>query len=446
MRRRDVLRGAVGAAAFFARPAWAQTPATTPTVARHVLPNGVTILVRENGAAGVVAATLHLVGGSSGERREEAGITNFLQRTVLRGTIRRSAGQLQEAMGDIGGTLDASADVDHAELRGAALARNWERLLDLLAEVARAPAFEREEVERVRRLLIGEIQTRADNPAQFALDAMLGDLYGPHPYALPSLGVRETVERISHEELITRYRTVYRPSAMVLAVSGRVPAEGLRRRASRLFAEFGIAAAAPSRPAIEPVAPRPPADAAASRRLIERPGQQAQVLVGAVGPGIGDAEYAAVKVLTVVLGGGMGGRLFLELREKRGLAYSVGVVNPSRRAGGYVVAHIGTEARNASAAESGLLREMERVRGDDVSADELARAKAYLLGTLAMDRRTNAREAWYLAFFEGAGVGWDFPERYARAVEAVTADDIRRAAMRYLATPRTVVLMPLPPR
>jgi zinc protease len=142
----------------------------------------------------------------------------------------------------------------------------------------------------------------------------------------------------------------------------------------------------------------------------------------------------------------MGGRLFVELREKRGLAYSVGVVNPSRRAGGYVVAHIGTESRNASAAESGLLREIERVRGDDASAEELARAKAYLLGTLAMDRRTNAREAWYLAFFEGAGVGWDFPERYARAVEAVTSDDVRRAALRYLATLRTVVLMPLPPR
>ena len=446
MRRRDVLRGALGTAAFLATPAWAQTPATTPTVARHVLPNGMTILVRENGAAGVVAATLHLVGGSSDERREQAGITNFLQRTMLRGTIRRSAGQLQEAMGDIGGTIDASADVDYAELRGAGLARNWDRLLDLLAEVARAPAFDREEVERVRRLVIGEIQTRADNPSQFALDAMLSDLYGPHPYGLPSLGVRETVEGISREDLVARYRNVYRPPAMVLAVSGRVPAEDVRRRASRLFAEFGTAEAEPRRPAVQPAVTLPAVDAATSRRLIERPGQQAQVLVGTVGPGISDAEYAAVKVLTVLLGGGMGGRLFVELREKRGLAYSVGVVNPSRRAGGYVVAHIGTESRNASAAESGLLREIERVRGDDASAEELARAKAYLLGTLAMDRRTNAREAWYLAFFEGAGVGWDFPERYARAVEAVTSDDVRRAALRYLATLRTVVLMPLPPR
>jgi predicted Zn-dependent peptidase len=451
VKRRDVLRGAVGAAAALVAPAaWGQTrdtaptPATAPTVTRQVLPNGVTLLVRENGAAGVVAATLHLVGGASDDRREQAGITNFLQRAMLRGTTRRSAAELLDAMADIGGTLETAADVDYAELRGAALARHWERLLDLLAEVARAPALAPEEVERVRRLVISEVHTRADNPSQFALDAMLAELYGAHPYGLPPLGLAEAVERISRDDLAARYRTAYRPSAMVLAVSGRVPGAAVVRRASRLFGDLTTPDVGGGRSVPGTArAGEPRTESVAPRHQIERPGQQAQVLVGAVGPGIADADYAAVKVLSVLLGGGLGGRLFIELREKRGLAYSVGVVNPSRRAGGYLIAHIGTEARNAPAAEAGLLRELERVRGEDVTEGELARAKAYLLGTLAMDRRTNAREAWYLAFFEGAGVGWDFPERYARAAEAVTIDDVRRVAARYLATPRTVVLLPL---
>ena len=439
-----MLRGAVGAAAFVAMPAWAQTPATAPTVTREVLPNGVTLLVRENGAAGVVAATQHLVGGSRDEPREQAGITNFLQRTMLRGTTRRSAAQILESMGDIGGTLETATDVDYAELRGSALARHWERLLELLAEVARAPALDGDEVERVRRLVIGEIQTRADNPSQFALDVMLADLYGAHPYGVPPIGLAETVARISRDDVVGRYRAAYRPSAMVLAVSGRVPGSRVLKRARRLFAEMGAPDAKGARSAVDPV-PTEGArtDSAGRRHHIERPGQQAQVLVGAVGPGVADADYAAVKVLAVLLGGGMGGRLFAALREKRGLAYSVGVVNPSRRAGGYVVGHIGTESRNASAAEAGVLQEIERVRGEDATEEELARAKAYLLGTLAMDRRTNAREAGYLAFFEGAGVGWDFPGRYARAVEAVTTDDVRRVATRYLPAPRIVVLMPV---
>jgi zinc protease len=89
-----------------------------------------------------------------------------------------------------------------------------------------------------------------------------------------------------------------------------------------------------------------------------------------------------------------------------------------------------------------MLRELERVRAEGVTEEELARAKAYVTGTLAMDRRSNARHAWYLAFFEVVGAGWDFPDRYARVVETVSAADVRAAAQRYLTRPTTLVLQP----
>ena len=155
--------------------------------------------------------------------------------------------------------------------------------------------------------------------------------------------------------------------------------------------------------------------------------------------------YAAVEVLSAIVGGGMTGRLFVELRDKRGLAYSLGVVNASRAGPAALVSYLGTAPQNAEAAEGGILSQIERMKAEPPADDELARAKAYVLGNLAMDRRTNARQAWYPAFFETLGAGWDFPERSARAVEALTSADVLAAVERCLTRPTIVVLRP-PPR
>ena len=166
------------------------------------------------------------------------------------------------------------------------------------------------------------------------------------------------------------------------------------------------------------------------------------MLVGYLGPSLLEPDYAAARVLATVMGGGMSGRLFRELRDQRGLAYSVGMLGSFRTGPSFLVSYLGTAPANAEAAEAGMLAEIERVRGESVTARELARAKAYLLGTLAMDRRTSTRHAWYMAFFEVIGAGWDFPERYARAVEAVTPADVARVAQRYLTRPTVIVLQP----
>jgi predicted Zn-dependent peptidase len=170
--------------------------------------------------------------------------------------------------------------------------------------------------------------------------------------------------------------------------------------------------------------------------------QQAQVLIASLGPPLTDADYPAVRLLGTVLGGGMAGRLFADLRDRRGLAYTVGTLGTFRTGPSFLVTYMGTAPGNVEAAEAGVLAELERIRDEPVSERELARAKAYLLGNLAMDRRTSARHAWYLAFFEVIGAGWDFPERYARAVETVGVADLRRVAQRYLGQPTVVVVQP----
>jgi len=413
----------------------ATAEAARPAVTRDVLPNGLTVVVREDPTVGVMATALHVRAGSLFETSETAGITNFLQRVILRGTQRHTALTLIEAIEDLGGTLDASGDVEYGEVSGTALARNWESLLRLVAEVALHPTLPPEEVERERRLILSTIQSRGDTPFQRAFDSVLHDLYAGHPYAWPSVGRRESMEGISRDMLHAHYAAIYRPDRMVLAVSGNVPGSKVVRAARKLFRHLPVAAT-PAQASVTEVSAR------GGRRLVERPVQQAQVLVGYLGPSLLHRDYPASRVLTTVLGGGMSGRLFRELRDQRGLAYSVGTLGSFRTGPSFLVSYLGTAPSNAEAAEIGMLGEIERLRGEVVAEPELARAKAYLLGNLAMDRRTNARHAWYMAFFEVIGAGWSFPERYARAVEAVTAEDVARVARRYLTQPTVIVLQP----
>lgn len=412
-------------------PATAQAPA----VVRHVLPNGLVVLVRADPGVGVVAVSLQVRTGSAFETAATAGVTNFLQRAMLRGTSRHGALGLAEAAEELGGSLDASGDVEYAELRGTALARHWEALLALVAEVALEPTLPAAEVEKERALILGRLQARADEPFPKAFDTALADLYGPHPYAWPALGRVESVQRLTREALLERYATAYRAHHMVLAVAGDVPRQRVIAAAERLFRRLPATAGPAARPAAPP-APR------AERRLVERDAQQAQVLVGFLAPPLNDPDYAAVRVLAAVLGGGMSSRLFVELRDRRGLAYSTGVLTTQRTGPAFFLPYLGTAPANAEAALAGVLAEVDRLRQEPVHERELARAKAWLLGNLAMDRRTSSRHAWYLAFFELVGGRWDWPERYARAVEAVSVADLTRVAARYLARPTVVVLRP----
>jgi predicted Zn-dependent peptidase len=415
----------------------APASAGTPAVTRHVLSNGMTVLVREHPVAAVVAVSLQVRAGSRFETPETAGITNLLLRSMLRGTGKRSALQLVEAAEEIGGSVEASGEVEAAEVRGEALARDWEALLDLVGEVVLDPVLAPEEVEKERRLVLSQIQTRGDTPFPLSFDTVIRDLYGGHPYGWHSLGFKGSVERVTREALLARYREIFQPDRLVLAVSGQVARERVVKTAERLFGRLKRSGAA-----LAPAAdgPAPPG----GRRVVERPAQQAQILIGYLGPGLGDPAYPAIRVLGAVLGGGMAGRLFVELRDKRGLAYSVGVLTPYRTGPAFFVTYLGTAQQNAAAAETAVLAELARIRTAPPTAEELARAKAYVLGNLALDRRTNTRRAWYLAFFEVIGAGWDFPERYAHAVEAVTATDVATAAQRYLTQPTIVLLQPRP--
>jgi zinc protease len=391
--------------------------------------------VRENPVAPVVAVSLMVKTGTWWETPTNNGISNFVHAVMVRGTAQRSGSQLAEAIAALGGKISASGEVDYSEIRASALSRFWRELLGFTAELALTPKLAPGELDGERDWIMGRIQKRRDSAPSRAFDEFFATLYGPHPYSLQVLGTPESLRRIDHAALVAWYRRSYRPERMTLTVSGQVSAAQVLAEARRLFGELPRGGAATETPRPAPANP-------GTRRVIEQAAQQAQILTGGIAPSLSHPDHAPVKVLSTILGGGMAGRLFVELRDKRGLAYTAASYYDPVRDPGALILYLGTAPENATKAEEELRREIERIRTDPVSDDELRRAKGYLLGRYTMDRRTNERQAWYLAFYEQVGVGQDYPERYRKAVEAVTPADVRRVAKQYLEKVTTVVLRP----
>src|SRR5207247_2234550 len=188
---------------------------------------------------------------------------------------------------------------------------------------------------------------RRDQPFQFSYDTLLARLFPGHPYGVHVLGRDEVVARVDREALLAHYRRFYRGGRMVVSVSGDVRTSEVEAEVRRLFA--GV----PPGDGGSDI-PFPAAVAALERSVLTRPAAQAQILMGFLAPPIGHPDYAAVKVLQTALGGGMSGRLFGELRDRQGLAYSTGAMFPSRISQGFLVAYIGTAPSNAQRSEEAM--------------------------------------------------------------------------------------------
>ena len=367
-------RGPPGRRRAAAREPELRPPPSRPAVAglgpvtRLVLPNGLTVLVRENRGAPVVAPTLLSRGGSAEEAPELNGLTALLGRVLLKGTRARSALDVASAAEDAGGGIESGADQEYGELRAWGLARHWPRLLALLHEVATEPRFADDEIERERARAAGA-DPRPRGPA--------GAGRQPHPrrVALRPARIRLADERGGGD------RRADHPGEPARPVRGdlrRRPPRPRRVRApsppTTCSTRRGGSSRGSGRARRPPRRPPPPDRPVRLREHETSPTQQAHVLLGYLAPSVPAPDHVALKVANGVLGGGMSSRLFRTLRDEEGLAYSVGSAYPTRRGAGRVVLHIGTAPENVAAAEAGLRREVERLAGEPVSR---GRARAH---------------------------------------------------------------------
>jgi zinc protease len=372
------------------------------------------------------------VGGLRFETEETNGLTTLLSRMLTRGTTSLGAEEIQHLMDACAGSMAGAGGRNSVSLRAEALSRHFDRAFTLLADCLLDPAFPEEELERERSLQLQEIAAREDRPSSLAFDTFSRTLFQHHPYRMPQIGERATVERFTAEQLRAHHRHFHDPSRMVLAIIGDVNASEALERARTLFGSAGEG------PGPLPDVPREPPPT--ERRRVHRPlaRAQAHVVLGFQGLTLFDPDRHALEVLSTVLSG-MGGRLFTELRDKRSMAYAVTSMAVEAIDPGYFAVYIGTSPDKREAAEAGMEVELRKLLDERVTPAELDRAKAHLVGTHEIGLQRNAARAALLALDTAYGLGFDNFEHYDEHIQAVTADDVQRVARRVIQLDRAVV-------
>jgi zinc protease len=398
------------------------------------LSSGMRLMAIPSEANNIVSLVCFLPVPGAIERPEEAGLVSFTQQMLVRGTKTRTNAELAEAIESLGTSLDCNASSDFSDAHIVCTRDTFDASLDLLADVLQNPSFEPEEVEKERQTTIAEIRSQEDDKAAFTLKHFSLELYGQHSYGLPRIGFVETVNEFRREQLTHVHSEMFDPSQYLVVCVGNFDPERLRTRLVELFAPR----ATPAEPFVVPdVVP-----GAAHRKALSRECEQAFVAVGFPACAMASADYYPLRVLSAVLGESMSSRFFVRLRDEQGLAYATGCRYSGLRKGGHLVGFIGTKPESLDVAREGMIVEFGKVKDALVDADELERARNYLIGRFLIDHQTNYRRAHYLGYFETMGLGAAMDAEYSDRIAAVTAEQVREVAQKYITDPTIVELVP----
>jgi zinc protease len=395
------------------------------TTHTYRLANGATVHVMPTHDVPVVALRAAFLGGLLAQDEASAGISSFLTSMWTRGTRTRSAASFASAVENLAAEIDGFSGRSSIGLTLEVTRDKLAPSLDLFAEALLEPGFNPEEIEHERRDTLAAIERRADRLAQRAFLLFQSTLFEQHPYRLPILGNRDSVASFDGTAVAAHHDTLVRAGNLVIGVAGDVDPEHIARALSVRLAELSDSAfTTPERPQ-EPVPSAPRfAEEQADRT-------QAHLVVGFRGVTVHDDSRFALDLLTQVLTG-QSGRLFLELRDRQSLAYTVSAMNVEGVDPGFFTVYIATAPEKLEQARTGIARELDRLVQEPISAGELDRAKRYLIGNHAIDRQRSAARAALLALDGLYGLGTDSAQRYPDEIAALTREDVLDVAQRIL--------------
>lgn len=399
------------------------------TIHRSVLDNGLVVLAVENPAADIVAARIYIRAGGRYEPLEQAGLSNLLASVITKGTQRLSSQQIAEQVEAVGASMGADAAADYCLMSLKTVSTDFAPMLALLAEIIRTPAFPVAEVELERKLTLQGIRSMQEQPFSVANAQLRQILYGQHPYGTSSLGTEATVAQISPADLHRYHQTYFRPENLVISLVGRIAPTTALSLVDQCFGDWQ-----------NPQEPLPSLDLAPvvvqpQSAITQQDTQQAIVMVGYLAASVQEPDHIALKLLNTYLGNGLSSRLFVELREKRGLAYDVSAFYPTRIDRSHFVTYIGTAPENAAIALEGLHQEVTRLHETLLTSDELQAAKNKLLGQYALGKQTNGQIAQIFGWYEMLTLGLLYDQQFQQQVSEVTAAEIQQAVQQHLAQP-----------
>lgn len=404
-----------------------------PVVTIERLPSGATLIVKEERTVPLFSMRASALGGLRYETASDNGISALWARTLTRGTHHHESEQISHLIDDLGGSLSAIGGRSSMSVRSEFLSKHFERAFDLFAEVLTEPAFPSTEVHRERQSQLLDIAARDDRPASVAFELFARTLFTQHPYRFSLSGETGSVQALTSENLAQWHRRLWHPSRLFLAVVGDVDTQAVLERAT---SAFGTARSPLTQePHIEPEPPI--AEPRVVRRFLEK--AQTHLVLGFLGARVTDRWRRPLEVMSTLLSG-QSGRLFLELRDKRSLAYSVSASTLEGVDPGYFAVFMATSPEKVPQALAGMRHELSVLHSIRVSEDELLRAKRYLIGSQQIGLQRNGARASTMALDACYGLGAEHHTRYAEEIESVTADEILEVSRRIIDFDREVVV------
>jgi len=385
------------------------------------LTNGVRVLSEPLPDLTSATVGIWVENGSRYERAEQAGISHFLEHLFFKGTARRTAAQIAQEIDAVGGVLNAFTGKEYTCYYAKVLREHLPLALDLLADIFTQSTFAAEEIERERSVIVQEISQVEDTPDDYVHELFNLAFWPGHPLSRPIAGTAETVSRLGRDDFLRFLEARYRPDRVLIAAAGALTHDALLAVADRQFGALAGSAAG-----VDGGPPEPRAGVSVHEKRLE----QVHLCLGAPGIAQTDADRYPAHVVNLALGGGMSSRLFQEIRERRGKAYTVYSFLSSYCDAGYAGVYVGTSAEWTREVVEVIRDELGRVTRDGLTPDELLRAKNQMKGSLLLGLETSDSRMSRIAKNE-IYFGRDVPlEEVAAGIDAVTNDDILRVSRR----------------
>jgi len=389
-------------------------------ITREILPNGLTLLTESMPHVRSVAVGVWLQRGSRHERVEETGISHFIEHMVFKGTSHRSAETIAAEVDSIGGHMDAFTAKEYASFHLKVLDEHLPLAVDILGDIVMNPLFDTAEIAKEKKVILEEIKMVEDTPDDLVMELFSEAFWPDHPLGRPILGTRKSVQGFKRDELLRFFRKVYQPRNIVISAAGHLDHEPLAQLVGRHFGAL--------EPGADGSKTKPPAWAARIVTRSKKELEQVHLCLGSPAyPQSHDDRYGAY-VLNTVLGGSMSSRLFQNVREKRGLAYSISSGVTAYSDAGSLTVYAGTSLDAVPKVVALIVEELKRVKGERIPEDELRRAKDHLKGSLMLSLENTGSRMSYLARQEIYFRRTFSLDETLGAIEAVTADDVQRIA------------------
>ncbi len=397
----------------------------SPKAKKITLENGITLIVKNISTNPLVSFYATFPGGLMAEDNTNNGVGNFTASMLTRGTSSYTREELAREVEGMAGSINGFSARNSSGVSADFLSADFDKGLKLFADVTMNATFPDKEITRLRKDILAAIEKKKDNIPSYTFKLFLKKLYNGHPYGMPVIGSTETIKALTKADLVKHYKKFFVPKRMVLVIAGDVDVDYAAAKARKVFASFKRTS-----PGI--TSPKKPQWPVKVRRTgAVRKKAQTNIGLGFMATTIGSKDSYALSVLSEILSG-QGGRLFINLRDKKSLAYSVSAFLRNGIDPGFFALYIASAPEKKDDALRGLLSELKSIQSELVTKKELERARNYITGSYEIGLQTSASQAADMANNELFGLGYTFSKKYPKLIQAVSREDVLRVAKKYL--------------